>query len=132
MNPPSQNEIPNPFRRGQQITVPKGTPVRSTDPRHGGRRITGRTQTVTVFAHSPGWVDVWGDHGCGRGFVLLPTVTWPGSSGYWQSVAVTPELCAVNGIEPPMLPEARAFDGYALDVEPCYGIGYDNRSLSTL
>lgn len=82
---------------------------------------------VKVHHTSNGWVDLWNDHKKGCGYVILPTLTWPGTGGYWCSVKITPELCEALGIEVPALPELDRIDRDGLDTGPQYGAGYDNR-----
>lgn len=126
----TSNRIPNPFHRGQQIRIPAGTPVRSTNPKHHGEPFTTkRAQTVLLRQAHDGYVDLWDDAKRGIGFVWLPTVTWAGGSGYWHDVKVTPEFCAALGVEVPALPVLGTYDARRLDVEPGYGPGYDNRDM---
>lgn len=121
------NVIVSPFARGQEVVIPAGTPLRSTHPRKDGVYYSKRAQTVTVHHTSPGYVDLWNDHKNGRGFVLLPTLTWPGTGGYWVDVKVTPELCKINSVDVPVLPKHDEYDRDRLDTVPAYGTGYDNR-----
>jgi hypothetical protein len=59
----------------EPFTVEAGTEVRTMNPSVGsGKRIARRSYTVW-----PSFVDDYGDHW---------SVTWPGSSGYWQRVDV--------------------------------------------
>jgi hypothetical protein len=109
----AENRIPNPFIRGQEVVIPAGTPVRH----RGDVRLSRRTQTITVFSTSNGWLDLWGDRH-DRGAAILPTITWPGSGGYWSDVQVTPELVEANGLT--AMPEAAydtAYEG-RLDASP--------------
>lgn len=121
------NTITSPFTRGQKVLIPAGTRLRSTHPGKDGVYLSKRAQTVTVHHTSPGHVDLWNDHKKGVGFVCLPTLTWPGTGGYWVDARITPELCEVNGVEVPALPTFDRYDEDRLDVLPAYGEGYDNR-----
>lgn len=122
-----QNTIAAPFHRRQRVLIPAGTPLRSTHPSRDGVYLSKRAQTVTVHHTSDGHVDLWDDRENGRGYVVLPQVTWAGAGGYWVDAKVTPEFCEANGIEMPPLPDLDPFQQGRLDVEPAYGEGYDNR-----
>lgn len=121
----STNTVHTPFRKGDTLTLPKGTVVHSTNP--SKRQYTlQRAQTITVFSSCSGWVVT--DRVGERGAVYLPTLTWPGTGGYWCDVQVTPELCAAVGVIAPELPGQDGKLGYTeLDVVPSYDDGYTNR-----
>jgi hypothetical protein len=119
--------ITNPFRQGQVVVVPSGTLARSTNPRHRGLRVTKVTRRVTVRSASDGWVDASGFEGRGRGCVILPTVTWPGSGGYWKDVQVTSKLLAANGRAPLVMPDLAPYELADLDVLPSTDDGYTDR-----
>lgn len=126
---PRNNWIENPFTSGSVVRLPAGTVVRRpTKPRSEGqsdRQALTRAQTVKVHHATPGWVDRWGEHTGRPGTVMLPTISWAGSGGYWVDVKVTPELCEAAGIPIPELPAYDPqVDSYS---EPQYGLGYDNR-----
>ena len=127
------NHIENPFRRGQQVVIPKGTRIHTTMSGDKRKKTAGRTHTVTVKHVYNGWVDTANDCKKGSGYVVLPSVTWAGEAGYWHDVQVTPEFCAANGVETPTLPspdsdrpDGDRLNGDRLDVIPSYGSGYDN------
>ena len=127
---PGVARVGNPFKRGQAVLIPAGTPIRSTQGGDKGRKNSGRNNTVTAYFVHGGHVDLWNDYGKGLGYVILPEVTWAGTGGYWHTVQVTPELCAANGVPAPVLPGSSTLsliDASHLDVEPSYGTGYDNR-----
>lgn len=124
------NRIDNPFQRGQSLTIPAGTPVRSTNPKHKGEVFTtNRAQTVMVRQVGDGYIDLWDDAKRGIGFIWLPTLTWAGGSGYWSDVKITPEFCEALGVDVPAIPSVGTCDARRLDVEPAYGPGYDNRDI---
>lgn len=60
---------------GEPWIVPKGSEIKTTDPKYDGTRISKRTQTVVPKA-----IDDYGDD---HVFVV-----WAGTGGYWQSVNV--------------------------------------------
>lgn len=122
-----RNLIENPFHDGQEVWIPEGTAFTSTHPSKVGPQVTKRGYYVTVRMARAGHVDLWNDAGRGRGYVMLPQVTWAGSGGYWMDVKVTPEFCEANNVEMPPLPNLDPFQRDRLDVEPAYGQGYDNR-----
>jgi hypothetical protein len=130
----TDTRIANPLTRLASILIPAGTPIRSTNPRQMLRisqrdtRINSRTSPIMgSFGH----VDVWGDRRQGRGFVVLPVLTYVGAGGYYQDVQVTPELCAANGIEAPVLPQFTDYEQAQLDTVPDFGPGYDDRLTVT-
>ena len=121
--------VRNPFRRGETVTFPTGTPMRSTNPRKEGTFYTKRPVTVRLHSVHDGHVDMWNDAKRGLGFVHLPTLTYVGSGDYWTTVKVTPELADLLGKPHPTLPTLHPYDQRRLDVEPCFGQGYDNRDI---
>lgn len=123
----STTRVTNPFGSGHHVLIPAGTPLRSTHPRRKGVYLSKRAQTITVFSAMDGYIDLWNDADHGRGFVHLPTLSWPGAGGYWVDAKVTPELAAANGVTAPALPTLFEYDRRLLDVEPGFGLGYDNR-----
>lgn len=67
-------------KRGDIVLIPKGTRIRSLNPAERGQeKRAGKSYTVEVFDHYPGWVDVV------RQVVHQPVVNWAGAGGYWQS-----------------------------------------------
>lgn len=119
----SENSLPTPFRRGDTVLIPKGTLIRST---HPGRRkyLAGRTHRVKVWSSWPGSVSLENE----RGKVHFPSITWPGSGGYWCDVQLTPELAEANSVPMPELPGQDGRLGvHALDVIPSYQDGYTDR-----
>lgn len=120
----SRNVITSPFHKGQLVAIPAGTLVRSMNPRHKSKRVTKRDQVITVHHTFDGAVDLWNDHKRGRGLVLLPSVSWPGSGGYWQDVQVTAALLEANNLAPLTLPDLDEYERGMLDVEPSFDGGY--------
>jgi mannose-6-phosphate isomerase-like protein (cupin superfamily) len=83
-----------PIKRGDVVTVPKGAPVRTTDP-HGKSRVVRRTHKVKVVTVSPGadYVQLRPGHPDANErdevhVVVNPSVTWAGSGGYWHEVDI--------------------------------------------
>lgn len=127
--PPASTSIAvtNPFRRGETVTFPAGTAMRSTNPSKPGVFHTRRPVTVQVFGVHEGYVDMWNDADHGVGYVHLPSLVYVGSGDYWHTVKVTPELADQMGKSHPGLPTLHPYDQQRLDVEPGFGHGYDNR-----
>lgn len=121
--------VRNPFRRGETVTFPTGTPMRSTNPSKPGVFITQRPVSVTLHSVHDGHVDVWNDAKKGLGFVHLPTLVYVGAGDYWTTVKVTPALADQLGKPHPTLPDLHPYDRARLDVEPGFGPGYDDRDL---
>jgi hypothetical protein len=119
------NTITNPARQGTTFLIPKGTPLRSTRPGHQSY-LAKRTYTVTLRSVGDGYVDTLGDHAQGRGFILLPYVTWAGTAGYWVDAKLTPELAEANGLTL-TLPAYEAEHLDRFDKVPTFGAGSDNR-----
>ena len=123
------NAISSPILPGERAVIPAGTLLRSMNPRHEGLQVAARRRTVVVDHVLRGWVDLWGDHGAGRGLVVLPSIRWPGSGGYWQEAQLTAELLAANGAPALVLPVVDPHTLAGLDVEPSAEDGYTNRWL---
>lgn len=121
--------VTNPFRRGENVTFPAGTPMRSTNPAKPGVFVTKRPVTVALHSVHGGHVDVWNDAKRGVGFVHLPTLVYVGSGDYWTTVKVTPELAEQLGKPHPTLADLHPYDRRHLDAEPGFGPGYDDRDL---
>lgn len=69
-----------PLKKGDRVTIPKGTPIHSTAK---GNITAGRTYVITLHNVEPGvqaHVDSYGDFVRPKG----PTLVWPGTSGYWS------------------------------------------------
>lgn len=84
--------IENPFQQGDELTLPRGTAVRSTHPKRC-EYLTTRRQTVTVRYADPGY---WLDNR-----VKLPQVEWVGTDGYHRNAQLTPNLLQENSVEMP-------------------------------
>lgn len=119
--------VRNPFRQGQRITIPTGTPMRSTNPRKRGVFVSQRLIHVTVFSAYDGYLDMWNDASAGVGYVHLPSISYVGSGDYWHDIKITPELAQIMGGETLTLPTLHPHDHDHLDVVPCFGPGYDDR-----
>lgn len=119
----ASGRIPNPVAKGDTIVIPKGTVIHTTHP-SGRVQVSKRAQTITVSHTLDGWVSRE-RHNAGK--VLLPTVTWPGTGGYWRDVQLTKAVLEANGLE---LPTPPGQDGYIsstpLLVVPSYEDGYTN------
>ena len=131
----SDTSINNPISKGDTVTIPAGTPLRSMNPRHEGIQVTRKTRTVTVHHTDAGYIQRWDEHNSPRGTVILPTITWPGGGGYWQTVQVTPDLVAVNGLDPLVMPDLDRVARYEIGLNPdddasdllSFDDGYTNR-----
>lgn len=90
------------------VTLPAGTIVESMHPRAAGRKVLTRRQQVRVHHLNPGRIRQIAERTDAD--FDLPTITWPGTGGYWVTAQVTPELCAANGVAMPELPVVTAVD----------------------
>jgi hypothetical protein len=79
----------NPFKRGDTVIVPAGTPYTY----RGAFGVSKREQTVIVHRAIQGY-----EH---QGRKVWPVIVHQGRSGYWKEVRVTPELLAANGKDVP-------------------------------
>jgi hypothetical protein len=76
-----------PVKRGQTVTIPKGTVIHTTGPTK--KRIAKRTYKIKVHSvgcgqnHPEGHPDHIGGYS-----VRNPDVTWVGEGGYWFSVDI--------------------------------------------
>ncbi len=115
--------IPNPVPKGDTIVVPKGSVIHTTHP-SGRVQVTKRTQRITVYMASDGWVSRE-RHDAGK--VLLPTVTWAGTGGYWRDVQLTKAVLETNGLTLPTPPgQDGRISSTPLLVQPSYEDGYTN------
>ena len=73
-------DVKSAFRRGQTVTIPKGTPIhRPTFPGET-HIVAGRTYSVVLHDAYIGFVEP------GNMNVHNPRLTWPGTGGYWYEV----------------------------------------------
>jgi hypothetical protein len=85
-----------PVKKGDTVTIVKGTTIRTTMPKVGGGYVTktaGRTYKVKVDHVLPGRTldkDAWQvtRHGETPGPRENPSVRWPGTGGYWFEVEI--------------------------------------------
>lgn len=91
-----QRLLTNPFRRGERIVIPKGTPYRTTHPGKDGLHKTGRAATVTLRSVYRSYVDTY-SRGRGEPILVPGTVTTAGTGGYWKDYVVTEDLLVANG-----------------------------------
>lgn len=121
-----RNTIRNTLSPGDMITVPFGAYVRQNAHEEG--RISRRSVKVEVVETTDGYVDVWGKEGQGKGFIILPTVSWKGDGArvYWTKV--TPELLGIAQAQMFYVPRLE-LRGRRLDYPPSCGPGYDNRDV---
>lgn len=90
---PRREVLKNPFRAGESIRIPAGTPFKSTNPSLRGRQKTKRTQTLTVGQAMPG-VRVWTKNG--RVLSRLPRIRTTSSGGYEKDITITDEIVLLN------------------------------------
>jgi hypothetical protein len=80
-----------PCKRGDTVTIPKGTPVSTI---YHGERKAGRTykvKTHDVYQGMPAYIDYHRGSNQNADHVVRPTapeVIWPGSGGYWSRANV--------------------------------------------
>lgn len=120
-----RNTIKSTIHPGDQIVIPFGSWVWDSDTEG---HVSKKSVRVTAVSTEDGYVDVFNTHGNGKGFVILPQVSWIGDGGRTKTTKVTPEFCAISEVLTPRLPrfELRRRN---LDYVPVYGPGYDNRDV---
>jgi len=82
-----------PVTRGQKVVVPAGT----TSLYRGARRVSKRAQTITVYSAYDGYLAQSRD---GSLQSVRPSISWPGSGGYWVDCEVTVAIFEANGFTP--------------------------------
>jgi len=85
----------NPFKKGDSVVIPAGTPYRSMSPSVQGTQYTKRATTIKTEYPSSGYSDA----AVGWLVVAMPTVRAAGTGGYWKDYTVTPEMIEANGHE---------------------------------
>lgn len=113
----SENIIRNPFTKGDKVRLPAGTVVHTMHPSRDSYTLQ-RAQTIIVHHTSDGYVNVFDRRSFGQ--VVIPELTWAGTGGYWNRVQVTPELCVINEVAIPKLPDSDAYGISRLDTTPSY------------
>ncbi|MFS0884919.1 hypothetical protein AB3M81_06705 [Aeromicrobium sp. 179-A 4D2 NHS] len=88
----------NPFRKGETVVIPAGTPFRSMNPSIKGPQVTKKTQTVVAHMTSPGYRPQSGYDGAAA------RVTIAGGGGYWKDFEVTEEMLEANDKPVAMIP----------------------------
>lgn len=90
-----------PIKRGDVVTIRKGTPIRTTSPGMNGayrHKIAGRTYKIKVDHILNGTNRPVGHKGHNASYpVHNPSVRWPGAGGYWYSV----DLNLIPEAQPP-------------------------------
>lgn len=69
-----------PLKRGDIVTIPKGTKIQTTMP-NAREKIAGRTYKVKIHDVYPGFTDT---SYRGKTRSVPPRVVWPGEGGYWH------------------------------------------------
>lgn len=69
-----------PFKRGDYVTIPKGTVIHTTSPI--GEKVAGRTLKVKIAHIYNGYPACGGTPG------RNPVVEWVGAGGYWHRVDI--------------------------------------------
>ena len=99
----STSTFPVPAARNDTVRIPAGTVVHTTAPT--STYTTKRAQTVTVFDTTSGYINPDPVDHAPHGALILPTICWVGSGGYWRYAQVTPEVAAANNWPLPPLPD---------------------------
>lgn len=96
-NATSREVLVNPFKAGEQITIPSGTVFTSTAPSAKGRQVVKRSHKVTVIDSIPARVQPRNSE-TGAKFLVRPVrVRAKGSGGYWKDITLTEKIVRLNG-----------------------------------
>lgn len=96
-NATSREVLVNPFKAGEQITIPSGTVFTSTAPSAKGRQVVKRSHKVTVIDSIPARVQPRNST-TGAKFLVRPVrVRAKGSGGYWKDITLTEKIVRLNG-----------------------------------
>lgn len=83
----------NPFRVGDKVTLPAGTPYRTKDPELKGQQRTAHKQTVTVEQAVPGFIV---RKPTGEVQSRLPRIRTSGSGKYKKNISITNDIIMAN------------------------------------
>lgn len=83
--------------KGEKIIIPKGTRITSMNPRHGQNHAAKRDFEITVFDSNKGWLST-PYHDPETVIEQAAGFTWPGTSGYWQTVSMR-DWIEMGGVE---------------------------------
>lgn len=96
-NATSREVLVNPFKAGEQITIPSGTVFTTTAPHAKGRQVVKRSHKVTVIDSIPARVQPRNST-TGAKFLVRPVrVRAKGSGGYWKDITLTEKIVRING-----------------------------------
>lgn len=96
-NATTREVLTNPFKVGEQITIPSGTVFTSTAPSAKGRQVVKRSHKVTVLETIPARVQPRNSV-TGAKFLVRPVrVRAKGSGGYWKDITLTEKIVRLNG-----------------------------------
>lgn len=96
-NATTREVLTNPFKVGEQITIPSGTVFTSTAPSAKGRQVVKRSHKVTVLDTIPARVQPRNSV-TGAKFLVRPVrVRAKGSGGYWKDITLTEKIVRLNG-----------------------------------
>lgn len=96
-NATTREVLTNPFKVGEQITIPSGTVFTSTAPSAKGRQVVKRSHKVTVLDTIPARVQPR-NSATGAKFLVRPVrVRAKGSGGYWKDITLTEKIVRLNG-----------------------------------
>lgn len=83
--------------KGARIMIPKGTRIGSLNPKHGSDHVAKRDFEITVFDVNPGHLSP--PYHDPEVVIEQPaSFTWPGASGYWQTVNMR-DWIGMGGVE---------------------------------
>lgn len=96
-NDATREVLTNPFKVGEQITIPSGTVFTSTAPTLKGRQIVKRAHKVTVMDAIPAKVQPRNSEKGSKVLVRPVRVRAKGSGGYWKDITLTEKIVRING-----------------------------------
>jgi hypothetical protein len=89
--------LTNPFKAGEQITIPSGTVFTSSAPTAKGRQVVKRSHKVTVVDAIPAKVQPRNSEKGSKVLVRPVRVRAKGSGGYWKDITLTEKIVKLNG-----------------------------------
>lgn len=90
----------NPFKVGESIVIPAGTPFTSSAPTLKGRQVVKRAHKVTVNEAIPAHLAPRNSDTGSKVLVRPLKVRAKGSGGYWKDINITEKIVKLNGKTP--------------------------------
>ena len=96
----SRQVLANPFKVGEQVTIPAGTPYTSTAPTLKGRQVVKRAHKVVVSETTTPVIAPRNSEKGSKVLVRPVRIRAKGSGGYWKDITLTEKIVKANGKTP--------------------------------